>query len=97
VFIKGKEDPLYQLFDPEISFDHMKDKDSIIPGFGEAIGVRKYTESWYTLLGGVYPTHWDSNFVSGPIAYVSKLITDKGAPSELIAPFEALDIEVFQV
>lgn len=41
--------------------------------------------------------NWDSNFVSGPISYVSVLITDKGAPMELIAPFEALDITVYQV
>ncbi|MBQ4301552.1 MAG: DeoR/GlpR transcriptional regulator, partial [Oscillospiraceae bacterium] len=49
------------------------------------------------LLASHVKLNWDSNFVSGPIDYVSKLITDKGAPSELIASFEALDIEVFQV
>lgn len=49
------------------------------------------------LLASHVKLNWNSNFVSGPIDYVSKLITDKGAPSELIAPFEALDIEVFQV
>lgn len=49
------------------------------------------------LLASHVKLNWDSNFVSGPISYVSTLITDKGAPAELIAPFEALDIQVWQV
>ena len=49
------------------------------------------------LLASHVKLNWDSNFVSGPISYVSTLITDKGAPAELIAPFEALDIMVYQV